>query len=254
MWTKPLLISKTRALAIHLVLSALILIPFAILIAFYWFPAPLFFTDGGWQGLRIMLFVDMVIGPTLTFLVFNPSKSIRELTLDFSVIAMVQSAALTYGYINVDSQRPLAVVFNEGAFVAVSKDRLALQTVAPETWEALKPGPPYWVYVRKPSSYKEQIEWLKQSVNDKIMEHEIVASYAPLAAHLKDLAAVSKTPDDPPDFAEELQPILDKNGLTADQVLLLPLSGYYRAATLIFNREGTYLGAVYHADDSGSGD
>lgn len=246
-WTKPLLRAKGRALALHMGISALILIPFAILIAFYWFPSPFFVTDGGWQGLRIMLFVDMVIGPALTFLVFNPAKSLRELKLDFGFIALVQAAALTYGCLNVDSQRPWAVVFSEGEFVVVTKDRRPGGEGADETWASLQPGPPYWVYARPPKDLNEQLQRLSLAMNNDVAPHEQIDTYQPLSAHMEDLVKHSRVPVGIVDFDAQLQGILQDAGLAVADVVLLALSGYYRSATLVLARDdGRRLGVIYH--------
>lgn len=246
-WTKPLLRAKGRALGLHLGLSALIFLPFAILIAFYWFPAPLFFTDGGWQGLRIMLFVDLVIGPALTFLVFNPAKSLRELKLDFGFIALIQAAALTYGYLSVDSQRPWVVVFSESEFVVVTKDRQPRSEDADEAWATLQPGPPYWAFVRPPKDINEQLQRLNRAMNTDVAPHEQLETYQPLSLHVAELARYSRAPTHVAGFDEALQTVLKDAGLTVDHVLLLPLNGYYRSATLVLAREdGRYIGAVYH--------
>lgn len=254
-WSRTLWAAKGRALSWHLALSALILIPFTIVIAFVWFPGPLFTTDGGWQGLRIMLFVDMVIGPALTFLVFNPSKSRRETAMDLGVIALIQAAALTYGYLSVESQRPMAVVFSEGEFVVVAKDRFKNRDVPYEVWASLQPGPPYWAYVQPARDIDEQLQRLSQAMNGGFAPHEMPETYRPLAAHLTELEQHSRAPKDVPDFDSRLEKILRSSGRSIEQVLLLSLKGYYRTGTLVLDRDdGRVLGAVYSpktvADDT----
>ena len=81
---KALLPHKLRAFSIHFLISLAIFAVLLFLILFHWYPMPWFPIDGGWQGVRIMIGVDLVLGPVLTFMVFNPAKGWRELTLDFS--------------------------------------------------------------------------------------------------------------------------------------------------------------------------
>lgn len=66
--------NRYQAFAIHLGLSFLIFIVLASLIVFYWYPGFLFATDGGWQGIRLIAGVDLVIGPCLTLLLYKRGK------------------------------------------------------------------------------------------------------------------------------------------------------------------------------------
>lgn len=84
----------------------------------FWFPGELFFIDGGWQGLKLVAMVDLVLGPALTLLLYRPKKP--KLIFDMSLIAGIQIAALAYGFHTTHQQRTLAVVFAERTFFTVS--------------------------------------------------------------------------------------------------------------------------------------
>ena len=58
-----------------------------------------------------MIAVDVVCGPLLTLVLFNPSKPRRELLLDLTVVGLLQVAALGYGLFAVFSARPVHMVF-----------------------------------------------------------------------------------------------------------------------------------------------
>ena len=60
-----------------------------------WYPTPYFAIDGGWQVLRILAGVDVVLGPLLTFIVFKIGKP--SLKFDMSCIILMQIGALIYG-------------------------------------------------------------------------------------------------------------------------------------------------------------
>ena len=66
--------SRYRAAAIHLGLSALLFVALAYLVVFVWYPGFFFETDGGWEGIRIIAAVDLVVGPLLTLIVFKAGK------------------------------------------------------------------------------------------------------------------------------------------------------------------------------------
>src|ERR1041384_2509035 len=127
MWDRSLVPSKLKATGIHLSLSAVAFCVVLYFILHHWYPQPWFPIDGGWQGVRIMVFVDLVLGPTLTFIVFDAAKSRRALLFEFSMIALTQAAAFTWGVYAVHGQRPVAVSFYDGAFYSIEEEDLRKQ-------------------------------------------------------------------------------------------------------------------------------
>ena len=55
--------TKGVAFAIHLTLSLLVFSLLVIIMLLCWLPGELFFLDGGWQGLKLVAMVDVVLGP-----------------------------------------------------------------------------------------------------------------------------------------------------------------------------------------------
>ena len=108
--------SKFRALAIHLGLSLVVAVLAAALVFWLWFPPPFRALSGGGELFLLVAVVDVVIGPLVTLVVFNPSKSRREKWLDFSVIGMLQLAALGYGLHTIHEARPVHAVFEYNRF------------------------------------------------------------------------------------------------------------------------------------------
>ncbi len=113
---RDLLNAKLKAFSIHVGISLAIFVLLLFLILFQWYPPPFFSTDGGWQGLRLIIFVDLVLGPSLTFIVFNPQKLRRLLKMDLTIIAICQILALSWGIWAVHNERPYLAVFADGAF------------------------------------------------------------------------------------------------------------------------------------------
>ncbi|PLX43295.1 MAG: hypothetical protein C0609_08805 [Deltaproteobacteria bacterium] len=106
--------TRKKAFALHLGFSALVLAAVVSLFSLWWFPPPYFFTEGGWRLLRLILFVDLTIGPLLTLIVFNTRKPRKELRRDLSVVVLLQIAALLSGLFTVYLQRTSAVVYADG--------------------------------------------------------------------------------------------------------------------------------------------
>ena len=106
--------TRFRAFGIHLGLSLLIFLVVLYFILFHWYPFPFFSTDGGWKGIQILMFVDVVLGPLLTLIVYKQGK--KHLRFDLTVIGLIQITALTTGVWLIYNERPAAAVFVEDGF------------------------------------------------------------------------------------------------------------------------------------------
>ena len=139
--------SRARAFAVHLALSVLAFSTLVLVMLRWWFPGELFLVDGGWQGLKLVAMVDLVLGPLLTLILYKPGK--RGLALDLSLIAAVQIAALAYGFVTTWQQRTVAVVYADRTFTTLSASdereaaaQLLARDVEPGDIEALVAGTP----------------------------------------------------------------------------------------------------------------
>lgn len=117
-------LNRWQAFAIHFALSVLIFATLVALMVIWWFPGELFLIDGGWQGLKLVAIIDLVLGPALTLILWSPKKP--SLVFDMSFVALFQIAALVYGFVTTYEQRTVAVVFAEKTFVSLSNADLQL--------------------------------------------------------------------------------------------------------------------------------
>jgi hypothetical protein len=92
----------------------------AALVFLLWYPGPYRKLSGGGDLFLLVTTVDVIIGPLLTFAVFNPIKGWPHLRRDLAVIACLQLAALGYGLHTVYLARPVALVFEKDRFRVVS--------------------------------------------------------------------------------------------------------------------------------------
>ncbi|MBT8125631.1 MAG: hypothetical protein KJO81_12455 [Gammaproteobacteria bacterium] len=100
---------KIKAFLIHLAISSAIIgIVFAV-IFFFWYPRPYFQANGAWSVIRVLVMVDLVMGPLLTLVLFKKGKP--GLVFDISMVAFVQIAALVYGVQVIFGERPYYLVF-----------------------------------------------------------------------------------------------------------------------------------------------
>lgn len=105
-----------RAAALHLFFSALVAAAAASLIFGYWFPEPLGELMGGRELFWLIVSVDVVCGPLLTLVVFNPVKPRSELRRDLIIVASIQFLALGYGIYTLGYARPVALVHEVDRF------------------------------------------------------------------------------------------------------------------------------------------
>lgn len=146
--------SRVQAFLIHLGISLSIFGVLAYLVVTVWYPDFFFETDGGWQGLRLLLGVDLVLGPLLTLIVYRAGKP--GLRFDLSVIGVVQFACLAAGVWIVHGERPLALVYVDGTFYSVTAQSFREIDAPVPDLDSLPGSYPKWVSVDLPSDYEEQ--------------------------------------------------------------------------------------------------
>jgi hypothetical protein len=116
---------RVYAASIHLGLSFLVAAAAAGLVFGLWYPYPYREVSGGRDLFLILIAVDVILGPLITFAIFNKAKSRAALMLDFSVIGALQVAALAYGLATVFEVRPVHLVFEYSRFRVVHAVELA---------------------------------------------------------------------------------------------------------------------------------
>ena len=147
-------------------LSAVLFVALGYVIVFAWYPDFFFETDGGWQGLRIIAAVDLVVGPLLTLIVFKAGKP--GLRFDLTAIGIVQAVCLAAGLWIVHAERPIAMVFVDGQFFSLSADDFEEAGIAVPELDAF-PGPePKWVMVEIPHEPEAQSEIRTQMLRSRV--------------------------------------------------------------------------------------
>lgn len=153
--------SRTRAFLIHLTISATVVGAVFAVIFFIWYPDPYFRIAGTANVVRILIGVDLVIGPLMTLILFKSGKP--GLIFDLSLIAIVQIAALVYGANVIFQERPYFVVFVVDRFVVVPKkdidfDLIPSDELKDKPWRA-----PIFVFANLPATDEERY-WLFEEV------------------------------------------------------------------------------------------
>jgi len=245
-WNRALIFSKCKALAAHLSISLLLVGGALAMMWFVWFPAPLFATDGGGIGLKLLVLVDVVLGPLLTFIVFNPAKNRRAMVFDLACIAAFQFAAFGYGLFNIHSVRVQAVAFYEGEFHAVTADSFQQQEIDPQSWQALGPRAPYLVQVREPANDSEMTGVAAFGMTTGLLPQQLQFLYVPYAATAASQWPQGWTLDElrsqQPLVAELAQAWLTKHSRAETEVRFFRVSGFYASAVMVIDDQGRWLG------------
>ena len=110
--------TKLKASLIHLGLSILLVGLVIGSILFFFFPQLLIGITDFKEVATLIITIDLILGPLLTFVVFQPKK--KSLTFDLSVIAAIQLTALIYGSYALYQVHPVFVTFNIDRFTLVN--------------------------------------------------------------------------------------------------------------------------------------
>lgn len=109
-----------RYASFHLVVSIAVALASSAVVFGLWYAAPYRQLLNVSGIFTLLLTVDVICGPLLTFIVGNPLKSQRERLLDFSLIGLVQIAALVYGLHSMWLGRPVILAFEVDRLVIVT--------------------------------------------------------------------------------------------------------------------------------------
>ena len=106
--------TKIKAALIHIFISALVIGLLLLIIFTIWYPKPFVSISGVIEPLKLLILVDVIIGPLLTFAVYKKGK--KYLKIDLALIAIMQISALVYGVYTIYGGRPSMVVMHKGQF------------------------------------------------------------------------------------------------------------------------------------------
>lgn len=242
--------AASKVASFHLLCSIALAMLAALVVLGLWYPYPYRDLSGGRELFLLIVAVDVVCGPLLTFVLFNPAKPKRELWQDLGLVALLQLLALCYGIWTTWQARPL--------YLAMEVDRFKVVMSADIDHEVLKSLPPSLrpltfggvrtVALRPPHDIEEKNRVLFESVQggrDYAERPEFYVPYAGDAALLsleraKSLGPFFQKYPEQKEAAEDLARAVNGD-LTSWK--LLPVVGRQDWVALL-DQEGTIQGFI----------
>ncbi len=247
---------RLKAFSLHLLSSATVLTLILGSLYFGWYRWPGWYLTDVKTVVLVMVCVDVVLGPTLTFIIANQKKSRRELTRDIGIIVAVQLCALSYGSVSLWNGRPLYYAYSEGLLQLVQAydidakeatlGRQQNPSLAPH-WYSL----PRWIWAPLPQNTDEA----KKIVTSTITGGDDVISmpryFKPWQEGLPSLRSKLKKVDDVAYFAKsEKKKLKDKMkaaGMADDQLDTMPLTGRGHPLLAVIDPASLKITAVFTA-------
>lgn len=217
--------SRLRAAGIHLGLSVVVAVLAAVLVFVLWYPMPFREISGGRELFFIVVAVDVVIGPLITFAVFNRRKPWSELRRDLAIVVVLQLAALAYGMHAVYAARPVAVVLEVDRLQVVTAADLVGQNDIPEQWRKL----PWWgvqVLATRKVTREEKFATIEQALQGRDIGSRPLFWRPPAEAPAEiDKAAkpIDKLKTQHAARSAELQQAIAATGVPAERLKFLPV-------------------------------
>lgn len=235
--------NRVSAFLLHLGISLVIFAVLGYLIMYHWYPEFFFQTDGGWQGIRIIAFVDLILGPLLTLIVFKAGKP--GLKFDLTAIAVFQSLCLFAGIYIVYTERPLAIVYTDGYFHSVSADDFREVNTSIPDLSHFPGSTPKWVSVKLPEDQEVAHAVRKKAYKSGIPMSMLIEYYKPFSGDDIDirrdpipLEAVIREKE------TELNLFLSKESGTGEDYLYFPLGARYGYALVALSADDRHFVGV----------
>lgn len=231
---------RLRASGIHLGLSLVIAALAAVLVFGFWYPYPYREISGGRSLFLLLVSVDVVLGPLITFTIFNRAKPRRELITDLSLVGLLQIAALCYGLWTVYAARPVHLVFEYNRMTVVHAVDIdpALLAKAPPALQRLPMTGPTPLALRPFNNSSEQFDATMAALNGVPLSarSDLWQPYAEATARI--LAEAKPIAELRSRFAAQdaqIDQAVADTGKPADQLRSLPLVGRDKAWTVLLD-------------------
>lgn len=243
--------SRYRAALIHLLISAFLVGNVVGIVLWVWYPSPTFEAVGAFSIIRLLIGVDLILGPLLTLIVFKQGKP--GLKFDLTVIAFTQIVALIYGTYTLYTEKPDYMVFAVDRLEFVSKnfiDQSKIRYDELRTREITELMP---VFARSPEDPQEFQAYLDSVVVDGMPDLEARPEFwEPWAAGADIIREQMKSLDElvtaTVEDEENIQNAIDKYSGAHPDLGLLPVGGIEDNIGILLDRTTLEVLGVLHVN------
>lgn len=230
--------SKLRAFLTHFAISAAVVGSALAVIFIAWYPAPYFEVAGAWNVVKILIGVDLILGPLLTLILFRSGKP--GLLFDLSVIALIQVSALAYGLTVIYQERPYFVVFAVDRFEVLARTEVDEATITDDRLKSKTWSEPIYAVASLPATLQEQQHLLDDVLRGKPdidRRPEFWSPYADKSDEVLDAATpLTEFREQRPDAADFADRFIDSRP-GGDRLVGLPVIGKQGAYIIVLDPE-----------------
>lgn len=231
-------------MGVHSLFSLVLLLIALFLVFRLWYPAPLDKAMGVGGIFWIILTIDLILGPLLTFAIFDLKK--KELKKDLLIIIIIQMSAYCFGLYTVSQGRPVFQVFVVDDIELVRQVDLKYNSelqIDPE-YQPDFFSPPRWVS----AVYSTDPEISKQQKQDEIFGNSLASrpeTYQAIQIRAEQIKAKVQNIDKLFDFnkQENVKKILNMHK-NARIIGFLPVKALDEDMTVLIGGEGEPIAIV----------
>lgn len=228
-----------RAAFLHFCVSILVAIVAGMLVFGVWYPFPYRELAGGRELFLLIVVVDVVCGPLLTMVLFNPQKPRRELRTDLGLVILVQLMALVYGVYALALARPVYLAYEVDRFRVVSVADIQEGELKPELggFHRLPWLGPKVIGVRDPVDADEKLKSLDLSFqgNEPSARPDWWVAYEKVrTAVLSRARPIQDLRDRRPDAERKIDEAIRDSGQPEVNLQWVPLTGFKSTSWVAF--------------------
>jgi len=247
---------RLKALGLHLLASTVVLSSILGTLYLGWYHWPGWHLTDVVHVVIVMVGVDVVLGPLLTFTIARSTKPRRELTRDIGMIVAVQLVALVYGTVSLWHGRPLYYAFSESILQLVQAYDIDDQELALARRQKAEFAPhwyslPRWIWAPLPEDPDERGKIVAAAITGGDDVISMPRYFKPWEQGLPKLRTELKKVDAVAYFSTGEKKLLKERmraaGLPTDQLNSMPLTGRGHPLLAVFDPASVKIIAIFRA-------
>lgn len=227
---------RFKAFGIHLGTSIFIALMSLYIVFMVWHPGPLAKAVGVTHIFVMMLGVDVVLGPLLTFIVAKKGK--KSIRFDLGVIIILQLSAFIYGMYSIANTRPVYIAFDTSRFEVVQANNIPKASLinAKSPYNVLGWGQPKFVGIKPTESIEQKNNRLFVELETGVAPSMQPNLYEPLDNQWSIMSKQAK----PLNQLKQHNRVSEIQGIIGNYSGVdswLPLKGYESDAVVLLNKD-----------------